>query len=58
VKEKKRKRTAAAEAAAQDKENVNPNVSAVVRAATKPARYVCAVVEERSRVRLRLRKCE
>ena len=57
--EKKRKRTEArheAEAADEDKENVNPNVSAVVRAAPEPARYVCTVVKQRGGALLRMRK--
>ena len=56
--EKKRRRAEAAEAADEDKENVSPNVSAVVRAAAKPARYVCTVVKQRTGAVLKLRKSE
>ena len=56
--ERKRKRAEAKEAAQADKENVNPNVSAVARAAPKPAGYLCTVVRERGGVVLRMRKSE
>ena len=56
--DRRRKRAEAAEAANEDKENVNPNVSAVVNGATKPPRYACAVVQSRRRVLLRMRKSE
>ena len=62
AKEEKKRKAAeaaeAAEAAAEDKENVNLNVSAAVSVATRPARYVCTVAQQRRRVLLRMRKSE
>ena len=54
--EKRRRKAEEAAAASEDKENVDPNASAVVRAAPKPARYVCSVVSEGRRVLLLMKK--
>ena len=56
AKAEKRKREEAAEAASEDKENVDPNASTAVRAAPKPARFVCTVVRERGGAVLKMKK--
>ena len=55
---RKRRMAEAAEEESSDKENVSPNVSAVVRAATRPTRYVCTDTQQGERVVLRMRKSE